>query len=118
MGAFKTVYSFKKSSLLVALLALIASLFSFQYLGSEFLPQLDEGLLWVQTKLPMSVSLDEAQTISDKMMEIIKKFPEAKGVLSQIGRTNDGTDPKGFFNVQIAVDLKQKKIGHRSIKAM
>jgi heavy metal efflux system protein len=109
MGAFNKVYAFKKISLVVAVSILALSMFSFKYLGSEFLPQLDEGSLWVQTKLPMSVSLDEAQKVSDRMMVIIKKFPEAKGVLSQIGRTNDGTDPKGFFNVQIAVDLKNKK---------
>src|SRR6185369_9987260 len=44
-----------------------------------------------------------------KMIDIIREFPEVKQTLSQIGRTNDGTDPKGFFNVQIQVDLKDKK---------
>ncbi len=117
MGAFNKVYIFKKTSLAVAFAVLLLALFSFQYLGSEFLPQLDEGALWVQTKLPMSVSLDEAQKVSDQMMAIIKTFPEANGALSQIGRTNDGTDPKGFFNVQIAVDLKPKKEWNPAYKA-
>ena len=43
------------------------------------------------------------------MIDIIREFPEVKQTLSQIGRTNDGTDPKGFFNVQIQVDLKPKE---------
>ena len=49
------------------------------------------------------------------MIQIITKFPEVKQTLSQVGRTNDGTDPKGFFNVQIQVDLKPKKEWARPI---
>jgi len=82
--------------------------FSAKFLGSEFLPELDEGALWVKSQLPMSASLSQSKEISDKMTAIIRKFPEVKHTLAQIGRTNDGTDPKGFFNVEIAVDLKPK----------
>jgi heavy metal efflux system protein len=62
----------------------------------------------VESELPMSISLPEAKIASDKMIAILSKFPEVRQTLSQIGRTNDGTDPKGFFNVQIQVDLKPK----------
>jgi cobalt-zinc-cadmium resistance protein CzcA len=81
---------------------------SAKFLGTEFLPDLDEGALWVEAELPMSVSLPESKMISDKMVDVISAFPEVKQTLSQVGRTNDGTDPKGFYNVQIQVDLKQK----------
>jgi cobalt-zinc-cadmium resistance protein CzcA len=57
----------------------------------------------------MSVSLSEAESINQKMMQILHKFPEVKQTLAQVGRTNDGTDPKGFFDVQIQVDLRNKK---------
>ena len=94
---------------------MIITFFSAKFLGTEFLPQLDEGALWVESELPMSVSLPQAKQVSDKMIAIIRQFPEVKQTLSQIGRTNDGTDPKGFFNVQIQVDLKPKEEWKRHI---
>ncbi len=106
---FKIVIARPKRSLLVAILFMAASFFSFKFLGTEFLPELDEGALWVKTQLPMSASLEQSKVISDKMTAMIRKFPEVRHTLAQIGRTNDGTDPKGFFNVEIAVDLYPKK---------
>jgi cobalt-zinc-cadmium resistance protein CzcA len=112
---FTIVYSNQKKSLLIALIIMALSFFSAKFLGSEFLPQLDEGALWVTAELPRSVSLDEADSLSKKMVEIIAAFPEVKHTLTQVGRTNDGTDPKGFFNVQIAVDLLPRTIWKRKI---
>jgi cobalt-zinc-cadmium resistance protein CzcA len=89
--------------------------FSAKFLGSEFLPQLNEGALWVTAQLPMSTSLESSVKVTDKMRQILSTFPEVKQTLSQVGRTNDGTDPKGFFNVQIQVDLLPKKEWKRSI---
>ncbi len=97
-----------KLSVLIAVVIMALSFFSAKFLGSEFLPELDEGALWVKSQLPMSASLSQSKIVSDKMTEMIRKFPEVKHTLAQIGRTNDGTDPKGFFNVEIAVDLKPK----------
>jgi cobalt-zinc-cadmium resistance protein CzcA len=112
---FDIVYKNQKKSVLIALVVMVVCFFSFKFLGTEFLPELDEGALWVEAELPMSVSLSEANSISDKMVDILTKFPEVKQTLSQVGRTNDGTDPKGFFNVQIQVDLRQKKEWKRNI---
>jgi len=98
-----------KASLAIALTAMMLTFFSARFLGTEFLPQLDEGALWVESELPMSVSLNEANYIGSTMTDILHRFPEVKQTLTQVGRTNDGTDPKGFFNVQIQVDLKPKK---------
>jgi heavy metal efflux system protein len=112
---FDIVYKNQKKSVLIALAIMIVCFFSFRFLGTEFLPELDEGALWVEAELPMSVSLSEANSISDKMVDILTKFPEVKQTLSQVGRTNDGTDPKGFFNVQIQVDLRQKKEWKRNV---
>ena len=103
------VYRNQKLSVLVALVFMILSFASFRFLGSEFLPQLDEGALWVTAELPRSVSLNEADSIGQKLSSIIKTFPEVNHTLTQVGRTNDGTDPKGFFNVQIAVNLFPNK---------
>ena len=105
---FEKTYNAPKLSVLIAVIVMALSFFSAKFLGSEFLPELDEGALWVKSQLPMSASLSQSKIISDKMTEMIRKFPEVKHTLAQIGRTNDGTDPKGFFNVEIAVDLKPK----------
>ncbi|MBS1566693.1 MAG: efflux RND transporter permease subunit, partial [Bacteroidetes bacterium] len=112
---FKVVYRNQKTSLLIALAAMVVTFFSAKFLGSEFLPQLNEGALWVTAELPRSVSLDEADSLSSKMVDIIGQFPEVNHTLTQVGRTNDGTDPKGFFNVQIAVDLLPKEKWKRKI---
>ncbi len=112
---FDFTYKNRKLSLLIALVVMSVTFFSVKFLGTEFLPQLNEGALWVESELPMSVSLNEAKTVSQKMIQIISKFDEVKQTLSQIGRTNDGTDPKGFYNVQIQVDLKPKEEWTRAI---
>jgi len=105
---FSFTYRNQKMSLLVAIAFMAVTFFSARFLGTEFLPDLNEGALWVESELPMSVSLPEAESINQKMMQILDKFPEVKQTLAQVGRTNDGTDPKGFYNVQIQVDLKNK----------
>jgi heavy metal efflux system protein len=109
MMAFRWVYAHQKWSLVTAVAIMAVTFFSTRFLGTEFLPELNEGALWVESELPMSISLPEAKVASDKMIQILSRFPEVKQTLSQIGRTNDGTDPKGFFNVQIQVDLKPKE---------
>ena len=109
------VYRSQKTSVLIAFSFMVICFFSSKFLGSEFLPELNEGALWVEAELPMSVSLNEADSVSQKMIAGISSFPEVKQVLSQIGRTNDGTDPKGFFNIQLQVDLKNKKDWKRNI---
>lgn len=110
-----TVYRNQKKSVIIAFSIMILAFVSAKFLGTEFLPELNEGALWVEAELPMSVSLNEADSVSQKMIAMLTSFKEVKQVLSQIGRTNDGTDPKGFFNVQIQVDLKPKKLWERKI---
>ena len=105
---FTQVYKRKKLSIIIAVVIMALTFASAKFLGTEFLPELDEGALWVEAELPMSVSLPESKMISDKMVDVISRFPEVKQTLSQVGRTNDGTDPKGFYNVQIQVDLKAR----------
>lgn len=106
---FTIVYKNQKKSLIIAFSIMILSFASAKFLGSEFLPQLNEGALWVSAELPRSVSLEEAQKISSNVDAEIRTFPEVRHTMVQVGRTNDGTDPKGFFNVQIAVDLAPQK---------
>src|SRR5215831_18323885 len=82
---FQRAYKYPKTSLLIALSVMVVSFFSAKFLGTEFLPELNEGALWVESELPMSVSLPQAVSISDKMVRIIREFPEVKQTLSQVG---------------------------------
>lgn len=106
---FNYTYRNQKLSLIVSVSFMILTFISAKFLGSEFLPQLNEGALWVTAQLPMSTSLENSVNVTNKMRQVLATFPEVKQTLSQVGRTNDGTDPKGFFNVQIQVDLLPKK---------
>ncbi len=102
---FSKTYKYPNTSLLIAVAFMAVTFFSVKFIGTEFLPALNEGALWVEAECPMSISLNESRTVSDKMVEILHEFPEVKQTLAQVGRTNDGTDPKGFFDIQIQVDL-------------
>ncbi len=112
---FNYTYRNQKLSLIVSVSFMILTFISAKFLGTEFLPQLNEGALWVTAQLPMSTSLENSVNVTNKMRQVLATFPEVKQTLSQVGRTNDGTDPKGFFNVQIQVDLLPKKQWKRNI---
>ena len=106
---FDITYRNKRISLIIAGTILGLSFYSFRYLGNEFLPQLNEGAIYVRASLPISVSLNEAVKISEDMRHILKSFPEVKQVMSQTGRPNDGTDATGFYNVEFHVDINHTK---------
>ncbi|MBF8457335.1 efflux RND transporter permease subunit [Kaistella sp. G5-32] len=112
---FLFTFKNKRMSLIVAVGILGATLFSAKFLGTEFLPPLNEGSLWVTAEMPMSTSLDESLKTTDQLKKVIMSFPEVTGVLSQTGRSNDGTDPNGFGFVQFAVNLKPKEDWKRKI---
>jgi cobalt-zinc-cadmium resistance protein CzcA len=98
-----------RTTVLSAIAILALSLFSLRWMGSEFLPELNEGALWVEAKMPMSMSLPETVRMVNTLRAKLKGFPEVEGVLSQTGRSNDGTDPSGFYYVQMQVNLKPMK---------
>jgi cobalt-zinc-cadmium resistance protein CzcA len=87
-------------------LLLAGSLLLIPRIGAEFMPQLDEGALWVRATMPYTISFDESAKITPKIREILKSFPEVTTVASELGRPDDGTDSTGFFNVEFYVGLK------------
>jgi cobalt-zinc-cadmium resistance protein CzcA len=114
-NGFAWTFAHRPLTAVITLLVVIGSLFSFRYLGTEFLPTLNEGALWVEAKLPMSSSIQETSKFVRIFRSKINEFDEVESVLSQIGRSNDGTDPSGFFYVQCQVNLKPKKTWSRNI---
>jgi len=96
----------KKTVLGIAVASLAGSLALLPSLGSEFLPELNEGAVWVNVTLPTSVSVSEAQEMVKKVRNAIRKFPEVEQVNSKVGRPEDGTDPKLINMAEFLVDLK------------
>jgi cobalt-zinc-cadmium resistance protein CzcA len=77
-------------------------------IGSEFLPHLDEGAIWARGTLAPSTGPTTGQQIMDQARLIFAGFPEVTQVVSQVGRSDDGTDATGFFNTEYFVDLKPR----------
>lgn len=102
---FNYTFGHKRTSLTLAILLLIGSIFIASYLGSEFLPHLDEGALWVKAQTPLGVTLSNSAALADSMRKELKSFPEVKTVVSQTGRPDDGSDPEAFSDIQCDVIL-------------
>jgi len=75
-------------------------------MGSEFLPALEEGNLWIRASMPPTISLEAGTAKANRMREIIKSYPEVLTVVSQHGRPDDGSDASGFNNVELFAPLK------------
>lgn len=99
------------SAALLALTLLLAP-----RLGSEFLPKLDEGNIWLTITLPPSTALEKTKEIEQQVRAILKSYPEVHNVVTQVGRPDDGTDPKGVNNLEIMADLNPKDSWHFSSK--
>jgi cobalt-zinc-cadmium resistance protein CzcA len=85
---------------------LAGSLLLIPRIGAEFMPQLDEGALWVRATMPYTISYDESAKITPQIRAVLKSFPEVTTVASELARPDDGTDSTGFFNVEFYVGLK------------
>lgn len=95
-----------KVVLLVSAAALAVSLSLVPMLGSEFLPELNEGSIWVNFTLPPGISPGEVNHSLHKARAALLQIPEVSRVVSQAGRPDDGTDPKPINMVEVLVDLK------------
>ncbi|MEO6850287.1 MAG: efflux RND transporter permease subunit, partial [Mucilaginibacter sp.] len=100
-----------------SMIFLVISLACFKFLGTEFLPELNEGSIYVRATGPLSISLGESVKLANEMRKIFLSFSEVKQVLSQTGRPNDGTDATGFYNIEFHVDIyPQEKWGRNETK--
>jgi heavy metal efflux system protein len=88
---------------------LVLALFVFTLLGKEFLPELDEGDLWVRVKFPLGISIEGVRPYVRDIRERLLAFPEVRVVVSQMGAPDDGTDPEAPDNVEFYVGLKPRE---------
>jgi cobalt-zinc-cadmium resistance protein CzcA len=92
-------------------LAIIAVTLGFAVprLGREFMPELDEGNLWIRGTFPLNASLERVVEDASQARSVIRSYPEVESVVMQIGRPDDGTDPTGFYNAEIFVPMLPPK---------
>lgn len=105
----------KKATILSFTGLLFICIFGFMHHGSEFLPKLNEGAIYIRATLPNSVNIEESQRLAREMKTDLRKFEEVKFVLNQVGRPNDGTDPTGFFNIEFHIQLYPENEWDRKI---
>ena len=108
-GFFLFCHRHSRKAILIAVAAMVAGLSSFMFLGSEFLPQMNEGSIYARATLPQSVSLSESVTLANQFRNTLRTFPEVSQVMTQTGRPNDGTDATGFYNIELFVKLHPEK---------
>ncbi|MCS7079287.1 MAG: CusA/CzcA family heavy metal efflux RND transporter [Chloracidobacterium sp.] len=104
-AALKATLARPRLTLAVAAAVVAAGLGIGMRLGTEFLPQLDEGVIWIRANLPPGISLTESARTASRMRDIIREFPEVSLVISQSGRNDDGTDPFGPNRNELLVNL-------------
>lgn len=107
----------RKRTVLVSFsLVLFSSIVGFMNHGTEFIPKLNEGALYVRATLPNSINLKESTRLAEEMKTALREFEEVKFVLNQVGRPNEGSDPTGFFNIEFHIQLYPEKEWKRKIK--
>lgn len=97
---------------LVSAAILVVSILSAPMLGSEFLPKLDEGNIWLTVDLPPSASLEKTKEVEREIRKILTSYQEVQLVVAHVGRPDDGTDPKGPYHMEILADLKPRAAWH------
>jgi cobalt-zinc-cadmium resistance protein CzcA len=105
-GLFERLLRHPWAWLAAVALIVVAGFALFPRLGGEFLPKLEEGNIWARATMPLTISLDRGARLANRMRGIFMSQPEVAGVVSQLGRPDNGTETTGFFNIELSVDLK------------
>jgi cobalt-zinc-cadmium resistance protein CzcA len=92
-----------------AALILATAVFAIPQLGGEFMPELEEGNLWIRGTFPLNISLEEVAEKTRMVRTIMQRYPELQSIVNQIGRPDDGTDTNGFYNLELFVPLKPQE---------
>ena len=106
VGQLKLALRFRLLSVALFVGLLVVTGIALPHLGAEFMPELEEGNVYVRGTFPVNASLDEVASKAAVARKILQKYPETTLVLNQMGRPGDGTDPTGFYNCEFSVPLK------------
>ena len=105
-AALRAALERRRAVITCATVVLALSLGAATQLGSEFLPELNEGAIWVNAMLPDGISVSEASRECARIRALLRQFPEVRTVISKAGRPEDGTDPKLINMAEFFVDVK------------
>ncbi len=97
-----------RQTLAAAVIALLISIGVGARLGTEFLPALDEGNIWLTVTMPVGISLETAKGVERQVRGIMQRYPEVRQIVTQLGRPDDGTDAKGTNNLEVFADLRPR----------
>ena len=109
LGGFVKAYRNRRIVLPVAFIVMFIGIYSFKFLGSEFLPELNEGSIWLRIQTNYSMSLNRSVDISKQARDIIMQFPQVQYCVSQTGRPDDGTDVTGYYNNEFDILMFPEK---------
>lgn len=112
LNLLKTALKHRKKTAFSAIVAFVLTIASIPFLGSEFVPELDEGDILIEVRNLPSISVSEAVQVNSRIEPVIKSFPEVKAVLSRLGRPELATDPMGVYQTDIFVSLKPREKWH------
>ncbi|MWU23877.1 efflux RND transporter permease subunit, partial [Escherichia coli] len=104
--ALKWSLSNRRIAVTIGAVVLAATAALMPLLGTEFLPALEEGNLWIRLTMPQTASLESGVVPVSRMRQILLKHPEVRTVVSAHGRPDDGSDAAGFYNAEFFVPLK------------
>jgi cobalt-zinc-cadmium resistance protein CzcA len=110
------VLSMPKTFVFLMMVVLVLSLSLVRLLGTEFMPKLDEGNIWLTVTMPTAISREESKDSERQIRDILMGYPEVKMIIGQLGRPEDGTDTKGFNNIEFLIDLEPKDTWHHPSK--
>jgi cobalt-zinc-cadmium resistance protein CzcA len=105
-AALEWMLDMPKVAYLIGIAAFLAVVGLGMTVGREFLPELDEGALWLQVQLPTGLSLDKASEMAGELRRTLREFPEVSYAVTQLGRNDDGTDPWTPSHIEAPVGLK------------
>jgi cobalt-zinc-cadmium resistance protein CzcA len=100
---------YRWSTLLFFAILLIATACLLPFLGHEFMPELEEGNLWIRGTAPLNTTLERQVELSKVARAVMASYPEVESIVAQLGRPDDGTDPAGFYNSEYFVSLRPEK---------
>lgn len=112
---YATAFRFRRGTILIFGVILTICIVKMANYKNEFIPELNEGAVYVRATLPNSVSLKESVRTGKDIRNKLREFDEVDFVLNQTGRPNDGTDPTGFFNNEFHIELKPEKEWDRNV---
>lgn len=102
------VLAHRTGTIAAAACLLVAALGSLRYLGTEFMPRLDEGSLLIQTRKLPGISLPESVSLSTRVEKAVLEFPEVRGVVTKLGRPDLATEAMGVYEADVYVLLKSR----------